>query len=90
MPQFNPHQITEINEVIAAIEKVAKAKSEIGAHNKSSLNTLLKASGEKKTPTFFKCKREYADTVVNFFVKEKGLTKSKFHKLHQDTIFVLK
>ncbi|MDZ4715115.1 MAG: hypothetical protein SH819_06555 [Cytophagales bacterium] len=90
MQNFNIKQVKEINTVIAEVEKSIKAKSEIGAHDKVSLNSLMKLNKEKKEPLFFKCRREYSDAVVNFFVKEKGVTKNRFHKANQAVIFVLK
>ena len=90
MPAFNAHQIEEINELIAQIEKVVKPKSEIGAHDRALLNTLLKGQTPKKEATFFKCKREFSETIVTHFMKEKGLTKSRYHKNSQSYIFVMK
>ena len=90
MPVFSEKQITEINEIIAEIEKVIKPKSEIGARDKAFLMPQLAAAKEKKKPTFFKCRREYSDAIVTFFVKEKGATKNKFHMNSQSSIFVLK
>jgi hypothetical protein len=90
MAVFNPHQIEEINELIAQIAKVVKAKSEIGAHDKTLLNGLLKTQTPKKVATFFKCKREFSDAIVTHFVKEKGVAKSRYHKNDQAYIFVVK
>ncbi len=90
MPAFNAHQIEEINELIAEIEKVVKPKSEIGAHDRALLNTLLKGQTPKKEATFFKCKREFSETIVTHFMKEKGATKSRYHKNNQAYIFVVK
>lgn len=90
MQSFSPRQIGEINAVIAEIEKSIKAKCEIGAHDKVSLSSLLKATGEKRKAEFFKCRREYADAIVSFFVKEKGVVKNRFNKSSQSSIFVLK
>jgi len=87
--KLSPQQITEVNTLIAEIEKVIKPKSEIGAREKASLVSLLAASKVEKKPVFFKTKREYSDTVVAHFVKEKGLTKSRFHMNGQALIFVL-
>jgi hypothetical protein len=90
MPAFNAHQIEEINELIAQIEKVVKPKSEIGAHDKALLNALLKSQTPKKEATFFKCKREFSETIVTHFVKEKGAAKNRYHKNNQAYIFVVK
>lgn len=90
MQSFSPKQIVEINTVIAEIEKSIKAKCEIGAHDKVSLSALLKATGEKKKALHFKCRREYSDAIVSFFVKEKGAVKNRFNKGNQSSIFVLK
>jgi len=89
MPAFNAHQIEEINELIAQIEKVVKPKSEIGAHDKALLKALLKGQTPKKEATFFKCKCEFSETIVTHFVKEKDLTKSRYHKNSQAYIFVV-
>ena len=90
MAVFNAHQIEEINELIAQIAKAIKPKSEIGAHDKAMLNALLKSQTPKKEATFFNCKREFSDAIVTHFVKEKGVTKSRFHKNNQAYIFVVK
>ena len=90
MPIFSANQITEINELIAEIEKSVKPKCEIGARDKAFLSNLLKSAKEKKKPQFFKCKREYSDVIVSHFVKEKGLTKNRFHTNGQSAIYLLK
>ena len=52
---------------------------EIGARDRVTLQAILNANkAEKASPSFFKCKREYSETIVSYFVNEKGLTKSKF------------
>lgn len=86
--KFNEKEIREINEIIAAISKVIKPKSEIGARSKATLTGLL-ATGKNIKPSYFKCKREYSDAIVNHFTKEKGVTKSRFSMNAQDTIFVI-
>lgn len=86
--KFNEKEIREINEIIAEISKVIKPKSEIGARSKATLSGLLASSNAKK-PTYFKCKREYSDAIVNHFIKEKGLTKSRFSMSAQDAVFVM-
>ena len=90
MPIFSNQQITEINSIIAEIEKSIDPKCEIGARDKVFLTSLLKANQIKTTPIFFKCKREYSDTIVSHFVKEKGLIKNRFHMNGQPYIYVLK
>jgi len=89
MIKLSPQQVTEVNALIAEIEKVIKPKSEIGGREKASLTSLLAASKIEKKPVFFKAKREYADTVVAHFVREKGAVKSRFHMNNQSLIFVL-
>lgn len=90
MAILNAQQIKEVNEIIAEIDKAIKPKCEIGAHDKPALTTLLKAQNLKKEITFFKCKREYSETIVTHFVKEKGIPKNRFHKNNQGYIFILK
>jgi hypothetical protein len=90
MAVLNAQQIKEINEVIAEIEKSIKPACEIGAHDKSSLSPLLKTQNLKKEIAWFKCKREYSDAIVSHFVKEKGVSKNRFHKNNQSNIFILK
>lgn len=89
MIKLSPQQVTEVNSLIAEIEKVVKPKSEIGGREKASLTSLLAASKIEKKPLFFKTKREYSDTIVAHFVKEKGAIKSRFHMNGQALIFVL-
>lgn len=86
--KFNEKEIREINEIIAEISKVIKPKSEIGARSKATLTALL-TSAKTKKPNYFKCKREYSDAIVNYFTKEKGVTKSRFSMTSQDTVFVI-
>lgn len=90
MPALSPKQITEVNAIIAEIEKVIKPKSEIGARDKVVMTGLLKAGQVKGAPQFFKCRREYSDSIVSFFVKEKGVARSRFHMKNQEAVFVLK
>jgi hypothetical protein len=89
MAKFTPLQVEEINAVIAEIEKKIKPESEIGALDKSILSPLLAANNIKTTPSYFKCKREYSDEIVSYFVKTKSLKKSKFHRNGQSLIFLL-
>lgn len=87
--KFNEKEVREINEIIAEVAKVIKPKSEIGARSRATLAGLLAASKVTKKPVYFKCKREYSDTILNHFVKEKEVTKSKFSLPTQDAIFVI-
>lgn len=90
MAILNAQQIKEVNEVIAEIDKSIKPTCEIGAHDKPALTALLKTHNEKKKVIFFKCKREYSETIVMHFVKEKKVIKNRFHKNNQANIFILK
>lgn len=85
----SPQQVKEINVLIEQIDKALKPGMEIGAQSKTILPSLLTANKIDKKARFFSCKREYSDTVVNHFVTEKKLTKSKFHRNAQDSIFLL-
>jgi len=89
MAIYNVQQIKEINELIAEIAKVIKPKCEIGAQDKTIFNALLKTQTPVKKATWFKCKRELSDVIVSHFVKEKGVTKSRFHKNSQPYIFIV-
>jgi hypothetical protein len=90
MAVFNAQQVKEINELVEEIGKSIKPKCEIGAHEKSSLAPLLKAQNINKEVVYFKCKREYSDTLVTHFVKEKGVIKNRFHMNNQSCVFILK
>ena len=90
MAILNPQQIKEVNEVIAEIGKAIKPKCEIGAHDKPALTALLKIHDRKKKVVYFKYKGEYSDAIVTHFVKEKNVTKNRFHKNNQSNIFILK
>jgi hypothetical protein len=87
--KLSPKEVTEINAVIAEVTKAIKPTSEIGACDKATLSGLLATSKIEKTLVYFKCKREYSNEIVNYFIKEKKLTKSKFHKNAQAHIFVI-
>ncbi len=89
MPNFSPQQIKEINIIIEQIEKSIKPNCEIGAREKLILNNLLTVNNIDKTPIFFKCKREYSDTIVSHFLKAKGLTRNRFSSNSQSFIFLL-
>mgnify|MGYP003438899883 CR=1 FL=1 len=90
MAILNAQQIKEINEVISGIEKSINPTCEIGAHDKLALTALLKTQDLKKEVVFFTCKREYSDAIVTYFVKEKNVTKSRFHRNKQAHVFILK
>lgn len=90
MPVLSAQQIIEVNSHIEEIGKSITAKCEIGARDKATLTGLLKANRITKKPLYFKCKRENADAVVNYFVKEKGVAKNRFHMNNQPFIFILK
>lgn len=89
MATFSQKQIEEINSVIKAIDSEIKPKMEIGARDKVVLTSLLKANKIDKTPKFFKCKREYSDAIISFYVKEKSMSKSRFSSNSQTSIFLL-
>ncbi len=82
-------EITEINALIAEIEKLIKPTSEIGARDKATLTSLLKANKETKVLKCFACKREYSDAIVLHFMKEKGVAKNRFHMKSQTSVYVL-
>jgi hypothetical protein len=90
MAILNAQQIKEVNEVIAEIDKAIKPTCEIGAHDKPALTALLKTQNLKKEVVYFKCKREFSETIVMHFVKEKSIPKNRFHKNNQAYIFVMK
>ncbi len=89
MAVFQPQQIKEINETIEAIEKALKPRQEIGSQSKIVLTNLLKGQKSKKTPLFFKTKREYADQIISHFVNEKKVVKNKFHSNAGEFIYLL-
>lgn len=86
---LNQQQITEVNEIIELIQKSVKPKCEIGAQSRTILRSQMAINKIKKKAKFFDTKREYADTIVNYFVNEKGLTKSRFSVNSGETIFLL-
>lgn len=89
MANLNQQQITEVNEIIEKIQKEVKAKCEIGAQSKVILRSLLAANKIKKKVKFFDVKREYSDTIVNYFVNEKGVAKSRFSMNAKESVFLL-
>ena len=89
MAKFNAKEVNEINEIIAEVAKAVKPKSEIGARDKVTLNGLLATNKIEKTPTFFKCRKEYSEAIVNHFVREKKTVRNKFHMPSQGYVFVI-
>jgi hypothetical protein len=89
MSKFNAKEVGEINAIIADIEKVVKAKSEIGARDRATVTSLLTAAKVAKKPVFFKCRKEYSDAIVGHFVKEKNITRNKYHMSSQGYIYVI-
>jgi hypothetical protein len=89
MSKFNAKEIKEINDIIAAVAKVVKSKSEIGARDKVTLNGLLATNKIEKSPVFFKCRKEYSEAIVNHFVREKSITRNKFHMASQGHVYVI-
>ena len=94
MTKFNGHQVKEINEVIESISKaidsIKTKKIKIGARDKATLLALLKANNiEFKGLKFFKCKRDYSDTLVSHFVTKKNLPKDRFTGNNQEHIYIL-
>ncbi|HWA34251.1 MAG TPA: hypothetical protein VG737_08990, partial [Cyclobacteriaceae bacterium] len=73
-------QIDEMNALIEEISKKVKPNHEIGGQSKVILKNILATHKTKKPPVFFKTRREYADQIVNYFVNEKKMARSKFHK----------
>ncbi len=89
MANLNQQQITEVNEIIEKIQKALKPKCEIGAQSKTILRSILATNKVTAKPKFFDVKREYSDTIVNYFVNEKGVAKSRFSMNNQEAIFLL-
>jgi hypothetical protein len=89
MANLNQQQITEVNEIIELIQKSVKPKAEIGSQSRAILRSQLAIHKIKKKAKFFDVKREYADTIVNYFVNEKKLTKSRFSVNSGDSVFLL-
>jgi hypothetical protein len=85
----NDKSIVEINELIAEIEAELKPKCEIGARDKMTLKTLLRASKDTRKTKFFTCQRENSAKIITHFVKEKGIPQSKFSMNAQPAIFIL-
>jgi hypothetical protein len=89
MPTFSQNQVEEINAIIKAIAAELKPKMEIGAKDKAVLTGLLQVNKIKKTPKHFRCKREYSDAIVSYFVKEKGVPRNRFSSGLQTSVFLI-
>ena len=89
MSTLKPHQIEEVNELITKIQKSIKPKCEIGAQNRNILKAQLSVHKIKKKTMFFKCKPEYSDEIVNYFVNEKKVARNRFHMNSRDEIYLL-
>lgn len=87
---LQPQQVKEINAIIEKIEAAIKPNHEIGAQSKTILNGLLASNKIKSSSIYFKCKREYSEQIVSYFVTEKKLKKNRFHTGAQEFIFLLK
>ena len=85
----NEKTIAEINEVIAKVEAELKPGCEIGARDKATLKSLLKASKIDKESKFFPCKREQSGKILSHFVKTRNIPQSKFSMNSQPHIFLL-
>ena len=89
MAKFNPKQVEEINAIIKSVEAELKPGMEVGAKERTSLASLLQVNKIEKRPKHFKCKAEYSDAIVNYFVKEKGLSKNRFSGNTQTSIYII-
>ena len=89
MAKFTDRQIEEINGVISAIAKHLKTDIEIGARDRKILAGLLAANKIDKSPKFFPCKREYSESIVSYFVKEKNIRKNKFSTNAQSFVYIV-
>ena len=85
----NEKAIAEINEVIAKVEGELKPGCEIGARDKTTLKTLLKAAKVNKEAKFFPCQREHSSRILAHFVKTKNVAQSRFSINAQPHIFIL-
>lgn len=89
MTNFSKTQIEEINAIIEKITEAIKPNIEIGARDRKSLTSLLLVNKIEKSPKFFSCKREYSETIVSYFNKEKSLPKNRFSTAAQSSIFLI-
>jgi hypothetical protein len=89
--ELNKKQVEEVNGIIGEITKILKKDTdyEIAARDRSTLSTLLAANKIDKEIKSFKCKPEYSGTIVNHFVKEKGLLLNKFNLNQQSNICLI-
>jgi hypothetical protein len=92
--RFSPPEVKEINNVIAAIEKVLaenkKTSFEIGARDKTILSTLLKTNQISSKSLFhFACKRTHANTILLHFTKTKEMKKHNFSTGAQNSIYLI-
>ena len=78
-----------INELIEKIEKALAPGCEIGAADRGTLGSVLKANKITKKTKFFDCQRDHSAKVVDHFVKTKGIPQSKFNMKAQSSIFLL-
>lgn len=89
MAKFSDKQIEEINAIISDITKELKPKHQIGARDRKILAGLLHTNNIDKSPKFFPCKREYSETIISYFTKEKNVTRNKFSMNAQSFIYLL-
>jgi len=89
MLKLAPHQVEEVNEIIAKIQKAVKPKCEIGAQNRNILKAQLAVNKIKKKVMFFKARPEYSDEIVNYFVNEKKVARNRFHMNSKEEIYLL-
>ena len=85
----NEKSIAEINEVIAQIEAELQPGCEIGARDKTTLKSLLRAAKITREVKFFPCQREYSSKIVAHFVKQKKIPQSRFNSNAQPHIFLM-
>ena len=89
MAKLAPHQVDEVNDIIAKIQKAMKPKAEIGAQNRVVLKSQLAVNKIKKKVVFFKAKREFSDDIVNYFVNEKKVARNRFHINSGEDIYIV-
>jgi hypothetical protein len=89
--KFNKKQIEEINGIITEISKAIQKNTtyEIAAREPNTLNALFDANKIEKTIKGFKCRPEYSSVIVNYFIKEKGMTLNKFNLNQQSAICLI-
>jgi hypothetical protein len=89
MAKFNPKQVEEINAIIKSVEAELKPGMEIGAKERTSLAGLLQVNKIDKRPKHFKCRPEYSDAIVSYFVKEKGVPRNRFSGNMKTSIYLI-